>query len=263
MSKSLSIALDLSSIITMQGGSPVFAGGGGAVETQDYSLHLDGASDRLQIADITASMFQDFTADQDWTLKFSIKLDALNSTISATGPVNDYIWIGVNASGDLYLNSVTGVTYRLQRLWDTGLSIDTWYEIVITCDASGTNRALVCYVDKVAQTATVTSASTSSTSLMPASGRATWGSFFNIVDFDFRIDSIASWSSVLTSAEVTELYDNYPDLTADSGNYGSSADLTSYYKFEEGTGSTVADSSGNANDIVLINSPTWSSDTRI
>jgi hypothetical protein len=84
-----------------------------------------------------------------------------------------------------------------------------------------------------------------------------------MVDYDFRIDSIASWSAVLTSAEVTELYDNYPDLTADSGDYGSSARLTSYYKFEEGTGSTVADSSGNANDIVLINSPTWSSDTRI
>ena len=86
------------------------------------------------------------------------------------------------------------------------------------------------------------------------------------MDYDLRIDRVASWSSVLTSAEITEIYDNYPDLTADSGNYASSNRLVTYYKMEEGTGTTMSDSSGNSNnDLSVVNATSnfWSSDTRI
>ena len=65
---------------------------------------------------------------------------------------------------------------------------------------------------------------------------------------------------------MTEIYNNYPDLTADSGNYVSSANLETYYKFEEGTGTALADSSGNGNNQLNLINPTanvWSTDTRI
>ena len=97
-------------------------------------------------------------------------------------------------------------------------------------------------------------------------GKFTFGTFLNIVDYDFRIDRLASWSSVLTSAEITEIYDNYPDLTADSGDYVSSDDLETYYKIEEGSGTTMSDSSGNSNnDLSVVNATAnfWSTDTRI
>ena len=92
------------------------------------------------------------------------------------------------------------------------------------------------------------------------------GTFLNIVDYDFRVDRLYSWNSVLTQAEVTEIYNNYPDLTADSGDYVSSAKLQTYYKFEEGTGTILADSSGNSNNNLNIINGTanaWSTDTRI
>ena len=92
------------------------------------------------------------------------------------------------------------------------------------------------------------------------------GTFLNVVDYDFRVDRLASWSDVLTSAEITEIYDNYPDLTADSGNYTSSDRLETYYKIEEGSGTTMADSSGNSNgNLTVVNASTnfWSTDTRI
>lgn len=236
------------------------------VETQNYSVYLDGASDRVQGGRANA-MFQDFIADRNWTLKFSFKLDTLDvsQTISTSGPTSDYIWMGVATDGKLFLYSVTGGTFRLTRVWTAGIAIDTWYEVVITCDASGSQRSLICYVNKVAKTLHTTNVSTSSVSLLPASGKVTWGTFFNLVDHDFRLDTIASWNSVLTSAEVTSIYDSGPDLTADQHGYVSSASLTSYYKFEEGTGSSVADSSGHVGTLALtfINSPSWSSDTRL
>ena len=37
--------------------------------------------------------------------------------------------------------------------------------------------------------------------------------------------------------------------------------LVGYWRFEEGTGSTASDSSGNGNAGTLYNSPTWTTDT--
>jgi hypothetical protein len=262
----------------MPGGGGIDMGIGGfgcfdtlTYESQGYSLYLDGTDDRVQ-GNLTTSMFQDFTADQDWSLKFTFKLDTIGAaqTLCAVGPTSDYIWIVVNTDGKLVLYSVTGVTSRLTRFWTAGIAADTWYEVVITCDASGTQRALVCYVNAVAKTLHTTNVSTSSTSLLPASGKVGWGSFFNLVDFDFKLDSIASWSSVLTAGEVTAIHGTVanpgtPNLTQNQHGYISSQYLTSYYKFEEGTGTSIADSSGHPGTtaLTIINTSTWSDDTRI
>ena len=181
------------------------------------------------------------------------------------GSVANYIAITVDTAGKLFLQAFASSEFTLNRGWTAGIAADTWYEVVITCDSSDTQRALICYVNKVAKTLHTTNVSTSSTSLIPGAGKVTWGTFFNIVDFDFRIDSIASWSSVLTSAEVTVLFDAGPDLTADQHGYVSSDDLTSYYKIEEGSGTSLADSSGHAGTAALstVNSPSWSTDTRL
>ena len=235
---------------------------GGNFESQNYSLYLDGASDRLQGGN-SNGMFQDWTANQDWTLKFSIKLDAQLSYIATVGPTSSYIFISTDSSGHLSVsNLISGTVYT--HIWSTGFATGTWYEVVITCDSSGSDKAFNCYVDKVAQTSTTQAAIGSSTSLLPTSGKVFWGTFFGLVDSDFRIDSIASWSIALSSANITELYDSYPDLTEDYKAYTASSRLTSYYKLEEGTGTTTADSSGTSSaDLQLINTPTWSSDTRI
>ena len=240
-------------------------------ESYNHSLYLDGTDDRVQ-GGLTTSMFQDFTADQDWSLKFTFKLDTLGAaqTLCAVGPTTDYIWITVATDGKLVLYSVTGgSTSRLTRFWTAGIGVDTWYEVIITCDASGTQRALVCYVNGVAKTLHTTDVSTSSTSLLPASGKVGWGSFFNLVDYDFKLDSIASWSSVLTAVEASAIHGDSanpysPQLNKKKKGYVSAQYLTSYYKFEEGTGTSIADSSGHPGTtaLAIINTSTWSDDTR-
>lgn len=79
--------------------------------------------------------------------------------------------------------------------------------------------------------------------------------------FDGHCASFALWLGELTSAEITELHNAGPGaaLTADFGDYTSSADLKHHWAFENGSGSTVTDEAGNA-DLTLVGSPTWSSD---
>ena len=234
-------------------------------ETQNYSVYLDGASDRIQGPNMASTWLQVFDANAEFSLHFAVKLDALNSTISFTGTSSNFFWMQVLADGNLSIqasissSSVGAVTFA------TGMSTGTWYDIAITA-TNDTSRVFKCYINKSATSVTTTTAFAASTDIAAIAGKFTIGTFLNVVDYDFRIDRLASWSTVLTPAEVTEIYDNYPDLTADSGDYAESARLVTYYKIEEGSGTTMSDSSGNSHSDLTVINPTanfWSTDTRI
>ena len=51
-------------------------------ETQNYSVYLDGASDRIQGPNMSTTWLQVFDANAAFSLHFSIKVDALKSTLS-------------------------------------------------------------------------------------------------------------------------------------------------------------------------------------
>ena len=238
-----------------------------AAETQNYSVYLDGASDRIQGQTMASTWLKVFDADAEFSLHFSLKLDTLSSTISFTGTSSNFFWIQVDSGGDLNISSSISSSSVGNTTFNTNMSTGTWYDIVITATApSGGNRTLVCYINKSSVSVVTSTVFASSTDVAAISGKFTMGTFMNIADYDFRVDRLASWSTVLTAAEVTEIYDNYPDLTADSGDYAESARLQTYYKMEEGSGTTMADSSGNGNNsLSVVNASVnfWSTDTRI
>jgi len=76
------------------------------------------------------------------------------------------------------------------------------------------------------------------------------------------LDDVAIFNDTLSATEVTAIYNNgVPfDLTANKGDYASSGDLVGYWLFEEGTGTSVADSSTNSNNGGLGNAWSWSTD---
>ncbi len=76
--------------------------------------------------------------------------------------------------------------------------------------------------------------------------------------FDGKIDEVAVWNDVLTSAEVTAIYNsgNMLNVSSDSGNYASAANLQGYYRFNEGSGTSLQDSSSNSNT-GTITGATW------
>jgi hypothetical protein len=82
-------------------------------------------------------------------------------------------------------------------------------------------------------------------------------------DFDGHINDVAIWSAELDEDAVSVIWNSGTptDLTADSGDYDNSSDLEAYWKMEEGTGTTVADSSGNNRDMTLEGDASFSTDT--
>ena len=73
--------------------------------------------------------------------------------------------------------------------------------------------------------------------------------------FDGKIDEVAIWNEALSAADVTSLYNSGNGLkaSANSGNYDNSGDLVGYWKFNEGTGSTLTDNTSNSNNGTLTN----------
>jgi hypothetical protein len=70
-----------------------------------------------------------------------------------------------------------------------------------------------------------------------------------------KIDEVAVWNVALNAADVTALYNSGNGLkaSANSGNYDNSGDLVGYWKFNEGTGSTLTDNTSNSNNGTLTN----------
>ena len=75
------------------------------------------------------------------------------------------------------------------------------------------------------------------------------------------IDEVAIWGTVIDADGITKIYNGGKaglDLTSADGDYDDQGSLVGYWKFEEGTGTSVADSSSNSNTGTLTNSPSWS-----
>jgi len=231
--------------------------------TNSYSILMDGTNDMLTQPD-GDNIFDDL-ATGSWTLSFYIRFDTTtNQAIfwKGTYPSN-YLWFSSSSGGDIQiLGSASSGGTVINTIFNSNMSADTWYHVVITSDGSGTNRSNKCYIDGSEVSTTSTTPVASSTNLESHTGTAqlTTSNLASLAFYKQYLDQVATWDSVLTAAEITEIYDNNPLLTSDSGDYASSGDLQRYYKMDENTGTTAADSSGNGNAaFTLFNGPTWSS----
>ena len=141
------------------------------------------------------------------------------------------------------------------------LSANTWYHVVGVFDGSSTTSTLYINGSSVdtntsAGSALATSAANSDCII----GATALPSRY----FGGHVDETAVWDVALSSADVTAIYNSGTpnDLTA-SGSYDTdrSGDLQGYWRFEENTGTSIADSSGNSRTATLTNGPTFSTTT--
>jgi len=81
-------------------------------------------------------------------------------------------------------------------------------------------------------------------------------------EFVGLVDEVAVWDDDLTAAEVAALYNSGAPLSAstNAGDYTSQGDLQAYWLMNEGSGSTIADTTTN-NNSGTITGATWSTDT--
>ena len=143
----------------------------------------------------------------------------------------------------------------------------------LTCDASSTNRDFKLYINGIEIPAAAPSdisigrglteiTLASSTNFESHCGSTTFNlqKTANLLQSGYivQLGPQAFWNSVLTQAEVKEIFYTNPTLTSNFGDYTSSGDLERWYKFDEGSGTSVADSSGNSGQAFdLVNGPTW------
>ena len=245
--------------------SPVVLATAYPTEANEKSLVVDGTNDIARQGD-GDNIFDDLNTGS-WSLQFYIYFPtsaASKYMIWKGDSFTAYLTFYTDSSGDLNFRGQSDAsTHTMTQVWDTSFAADTWYHIVITSDGSASDRVNKCYKDGSLVSATTTSTIASSVALESPTGSAKLmiGTLLNLIFYNLNMDSIATWDAVLTAAEVAELSGNHPDLKEEAGDYSSKASLQRYYKMEEGTGTTVADSSGNGNAaIVLINGATFSSE---
>ena len=96
---------------------------------------------------------------------------------------------------------------------------------------------------------------TSFSSVSFTNDNATIGRYPNANDvFNGSLDNFEIWNKALTQSEIQSYMTSPPN--------GNEAGLVGYWNFNEGSGSTVTDLSGNGND-GTINGATWSTDSPI
>jgi len=220
-----------------------------------------GNSESLSIAD-NASL----SITGDFSISAWIKLESLPSvageqyniiTKFATGAGNPRgYYLAVNGGNELnvlYRNASDQTTAiaAQSNAFDSG-DLGTWVHVACAVDVSAATAAL--YINGSSVTATVTEGS--ATSIVDSTAAFHMGSFdtggATTGYFDGVIDELGIWSRILTSGEITALYNGgdglpYYDPVDVKNDTTLSTSLVSYYELEESSG-TRTDSHG-SNDL--------------
>ena len=227
----------------------------------DYALDFDGTNDKVSANGVATELASSnnlplsvsaWVYPEDGTKKQLVFGFFKRSNSFANGP--SVLYGGTDLKFAYYNQTLTAV--------DTSstYAINNWHHVVLTI---GSDRDGLLYVN--------------------GSSAATFSSAFNsgaldifsiAVDydeteisatagdpaeyFDGKMDEVAVWNDELTSAEVTAIYNsgNMLNVSSDSGNYASAANLKGYYRFNEGSGTSLQDNSSNSNT-GTITGATW------
>jgi len=163
----------------------------------------------------------------------------------AKGNTNQWEWAVENDNNSKLcvnlwqLNSNNHGNVSISRTLNDGL----WHHYAITLTYL---TRLVLYLDgvQVASTTSFSKTMGNGTEPLRIGGRADGNNFWGILD-EVRIEK-----RELTAAEIATQYNS-------TGQSGSSANLAASWHFDEGSGTTTADYSGNGATGTLLNGPTW------
>jgi len=218
-----------------------------AAYSNTYSIDLDGTNDYM-----TADGIFDDISVSVGTISMWIKLEP-------TGYNGVLIKADVDKSNQLgmaYLNSTTKMRFQYKaggtnKTIDHSVSIEAdgnWHHVVVTWDTSADQ--LKGYIDGSQVGSTVT-------------GLGTWSGTINA--FRVGANSIADNSYVNGHIDQVAIFTSVvsPSTLYNSGtpyDLSSISNLVGYWEMNEGTGTSIADSSGTGNTGTLVNGAAFASD---
>ena len=214
----------------------------------DYSILLDGVDDHMTADDAGGVISGDLGSLSMW-----FKLETYAHTaflMHATVDSDNFI--------DIYYHGGTNQT-RLEHkgggsenttVATTAVENNGWHHIVFTWDTSADSTVI--YIDG---SSVATGDCDDFTGTIDAIdfGKKRGSSW---LQWPGNFNDIAFFDDVLASGEVSTIY-NSGDPKDESSHSG----LVAYWKMEENTGTSVADSSSNSNAMTLVNGAAFSSDT--
>jgi len=245
---------------TLSGGPSIVAG------TIHEAIDLDGTDDLVSMGD-QASLDVGDTGDfsvSGWFSRDTFTTDdVIVAKVNGTGSgETGYVVYIDDATDQLILKVGDGVdTYFIAST--TTFTSATWVHFVVVWDqdsASGTTMYLNGAAASNGASGTIGNINDLSNALAFHVGQTQAGSDY----FDGKLDEIRFYNRVLTASEVTTLY----DYKGKGGALNSSASqpqgtgrldsgLAGYWKLDDGSGTSAADTSTNGNTGTLTNGPTW------
>ena len=217
------------------------------VEAQNsHSLNFNGQSDYIEVTDASAMIANsDQISITGWVYP--------RNTNSGWPDFDGFFGFRNELDADFYLLQLDNykVEARLRiSLNDyfsivtapNSISTETWYHLALIYD--GTN--LILYINGIEAGSTSASGQITNESVPLKVGRLVFQT--TNFDLDGQADEVGLWSVALTAEQIQNYM--YADLTGEEG-------LVGYWNFNEGSGDTANDASGNDND-GLIYGANWS-----
>ena len=234
--------------------------------TDNYALHFDGTNDS---ATVTNDVFKTFTGG-GFSVSYWLKQDAIG-TNNAHFHWNIYpasgtamrIFVTTDGAGShegkykFQVNDANGSSELLRT--NSVVESTDWKHIVVTAQNSDQLRMFINGTEITAVSGTGTAAGggvdsddfdNMTTTVLEMGQNGNDSSFL-----DGKINDWAFFNKRLDADNIAAIYNSGTtfDLTSNKGDYDSSSNLKAYYRMEEGSGTTVVDSSGNTGDLTLVN----------
>ena len=228
---------------------------GGAVSESPTNLtylEFDGTNDTV---DMTSKV-----EIQVFTLSAWVKQSATSSYAGVCGncPSNGRpgYRLGITNNGEVHglVGNLTTGSYVYINGDTTAIDDDDWHLISTSYDGEGTLKV---YLDGEDDGGTMALYNRSDSDItIQFSANFKVGAWTNNASyFDGGIDEVSLFNKVLTSGELETLYGSGDPAFA--GDASSISDLVGYWRFEEGTGTSAADSSDTGDDGSLANGTAW------
>ena len=232
----MALALKLANSITQSG----------KTSKNTYSLAFNGTDESVNVDDVGGDVNVDAGTISLWT-----KLNTMGSSghmyhmrVDSSNVINIFYHASANEGRATYK---AGGSAKVASFTDAIENDGKWHNIVATWDTSADELKL--YLDGTLKD-TVTGLGTWAGSIGLASvAQSTQDAGF----FNGNITEVAVFTRVVPIGNLWVDKREPINLTGSTG-------LVGYWKFEEGSGTTAADSSGKGNAGELVNSPTWSTD---
>ncbi|MEF9480017.1 glycosyl hydrolase family 18 protein [Chryseobacterium sp. 1B4] len=227
--------------------APRFTSASGTTPTGSYALSLDGSTESGAAGSMNLS--GSALSFEGWIKPSSFKsASPYISSIMGT-EVSDsnsaFLRLGDASLANNKLQFVVSINNVQQKLASaTALNANTWYHVAATYD--GANMKI--YINGVLDATKAQTGSVNST------GAFNVGYLYNTSrNFNGKIDEVRVWKRALSQTEISQ---NMCNVSVPA------ASLAAYWKFNEGSGSTVQDTSGNGVTLTLtgVDSSNWGTD---